>query len=78
MRMTIRFGNPVLIFLYSCALLLFGCFAGMRWVKSLTAAIEIAILGATLLVIHDLLVALFSLLAARVWIRTHDKQHTKL
>lgn len=76
MRMTIRVGKPVLSFIYCCSLLLFGCFAGMRCAKSLPAAVGIAILGATLLVIHDLLVGLFSLWAARVWIRTQNKQHT--
>ncbi len=78
MRLTIRVGKPVLSFLYCGALLLFGCFAGMRLEKSLSAAVEIAIIGATMLAIHDMLVALFSLWAARVWIRTQNKKHTTL
>ncbi len=78
MRLTIRIGKPALSFLYCGALLLFGCFAGMRWAKSLSTAVGIAILGAALLGIHDLFVALFSLWAARVWIRTQNKRHTIL
>lgn len=78
MRLTIRIGKPVLSFLYSGSQLLFGCFAGMRWAMSLSDAVGIAILGAALLVNHDLLVTLFSLWAARVWIRTRNKQHITL
>jgi hypothetical protein len=40
MKMEIRFGNPVLIFLYSSALLLFGCAIGMYWLKTPLIAIR--------------------------------------
>lgn len=73
MKMEIRFGNPVLIFLYSSALLLFGCAIGMYWIKTPSIAIKFAIIGAALIVIHDTTMALLAFLAIGVWIRAHIK-----
>lgn len=73
MKMEIRFGNPVLILLYSAFLLVTGCAIGMFWFKTPEIAIKVAIVGAVLIVIHDMLMALLSLYAARIWIRSQSK-----
>jgi len=76
MRMEMRFGNPVLIFLYSLALLLIGCAAGIWWHRSPSMAVSMALLGAVLMVIHDALTALLMFLGAAVWIRPDKKRAT--
>jgi len=53
MKMTLA--NPVPIFLYSLVLLLFGLAIGIHWSKSPDIAVWIALSGALLMVIHDLL-----------------------
>jgi hypothetical protein len=73
MNMEIRFGSPVLIFIYSSALLLFGCAIGLYWSAAPSTAITIAILASVLAVVHDTMMALISLWAARVWIRANRK-----
>ena len=73
MKMEIRFGNPVLILLYSLALLLFGCAIGLCWSAAPSTAITIAVLASVLAVVHDTMMALISLWAARVWIRANRK-----
>jgi membrane protein YdbS with pleckstrin-like domain len=49
----ISLGHPVLIFIYSLALLLIGCGIGMHWYQSRGSAIWIAVAGAALMVVHD-------------------------
>jgi len=43
--MKMSLGHPVLIFLYSLALLLFGCAIGIYWRNSLWSASKVALLG---------------------------------
>jgi len=50
----ISLGNPVLIFVYSVALLLIGCAIGMHWYQSRASAIWIAVAAAALMVVHDM------------------------
>lgn len=50
--MTVRLGDPVLIFIHNIALLLIGVAVGMHWHQSHSAAVWIAISGALLLVIN--------------------------
>jgi hypothetical protein len=76
MKMQVTMGHPILIFIYSSALLLFGCAVGILWAKVPSVAVKIAILGAVLMVIHDALMALLSLWIAWYWIRTRNKQNT--
>ena len=73
MKMEIRLGNPVLILLYSAFLLVMGCAIGLYWFKTPEIAFKVAIIGAVLIVIHDTLMALLSLYAARIWIRSQSK-----
>jgi hypothetical protein len=49
----ISLGHPILIFVYSLALLLGGCAIGMHWDQSRTSAIWIAVAAAALMVVHD-------------------------
>lgn len=53
MKMTASLGNPVLIFLYSLAILLLGCAIGLHWKGASGTACWLAALGALLMVIHD-------------------------
>ena len=54
----ISLGHPVLIFIYSVALLLIGCAIGMHWDQSRVSAIWIAVAAASLMVVHDMLTGL--------------------
>lgn len=54
MRMQMRLAYPVLIFIYSLVLLLFGYAIGMHWSNSPWIAIWIAVCAALVMVIHDL------------------------
>lgn len=55
MHFRMRLGNPVLIFIHSLVLLLFGCAIGIHWNSKPGTAVWIAVCGALLMVIHDLL-----------------------
>jgi biotin transporter BioY len=54
MRMQMQLVNPVLLFIYSLVLLLFGCAVGMHWSNSPWIAVWIAVCAALVMVIHDL------------------------
>jgi len=54
----ISLGNPVLIFVYSLAILLLGCAIGMHWYQSRASAIWISVAAAALMVVHDTLTGL--------------------
>ena len=54
MQMSVTLGNPILLFLYSLAILLFGCAIGLHWEATPGVASCLAALGALLMVIHDL------------------------
>jgi hypothetical protein len=49
----ISLGHPILIFVYSLALLLGGCAIGMHWDQSRASAVWIAVAAAALMVVHD-------------------------
>jgi hypothetical protein len=46
-------GSPILIFIYSVALLLIGCAIGMHWRAVPCTAIGLALIGGVAMVIHD-------------------------
>lgn len=54
MGMHVRLGNPFLIFVYSVAILLLGCAIGLHWKATPAMALCLAVIGALLMVIHDL------------------------
>jgi membrane protein YdbS with pleckstrin-like domain len=71
----ISLGNPVLIFVYSVALLLIGCAVGMHWYQSRASAIWIAAAAAALMVVHDMLTGLiFASLSLRRFQREQRNQ----
>jgi len=54
----ISLGHPILIFVYSLAILLGGCAIGMHWYQSRATAIWVAVAAAALMVAHDMLTGL--------------------
>jgi hypothetical protein len=52
MKMHATLGNPILIMVYSTALLLIGCAIG-RWAHPPATALWLAIAGGALMAIHD-------------------------
>ncbi len=69
MKMQATLGNPVLITVYSTALLLIGCAIG-RWVHSPVTALWLAIAGGVLMAVHDTAIGfLWFWLTAR-WVRS--------
>ena len=71
--MKMSLGNPVLIFLYSLALLLFGCAIGIHWSNSLWSASKVALLGAALMIIHDWATAAVFFWLTAQWFRKSTK-----
>jgi hypothetical protein len=68
-EMTVRLGHPVVIFIHSVALLLLGCAIGMHWHQSRSTAIWIAVSGAVLIVINEMISALILFYFTALWIR---------
>lgn len=64
MKMTASLGNPLLIFLYSLAILLLGCAVGLHWKGAPGTACWVAALGALFMVIHDIAMGVFWFWAA--------------
>jgi hypothetical protein len=58
-EMTVRLGHPVVIFIHSLALLLIGCAIGMYWHPSHSTAIWVALCGALLTVINEMISGFF-------------------
>lgn len=54
MQMSVTLGNAFLIFLYSLAILLFGCAIALHCEATPGMVLCLATLGALLMVIHDL------------------------
>ncbi len=67
--MTMNLGDPLVIFVYSVSLLLFGCAIGIHWHSSPGAAVGLAFVGAALMVLHDTLTSLIWFLIAATWVR---------
>ena len=54
MKMQVTLGHPILIFVYSTALLLFGCGVGVHWHHALPIALWLCIAGGICMAAHDL------------------------
>lgn len=54
MGMKVTMGNPLLIFLYSFSLFIFGCAIGLHWKAHTGTALLLVAAGSVLMVIHDL------------------------
>ena len=70
-EMTVRLGHPVLIFIHSVALLLIGVAIGMHWHQSRSAAIWIAVSGALLIVINEMITGFWWVSLTAWWIHKH-------
>jgi hypothetical protein len=58
MKMKMRLGDPLLIFIYSLSLLLLGCVIGIYLHATPATAIGLTFAGASLMVLHDTLTSL--------------------
>jgi hypothetical protein len=54
MKMQASLGNPILIFIYTFAVLLLGCAIGAHWHRISGTAFCLVLAGAALMVIHDM------------------------
>ena len=72
-EMKVRLGHPVVIFIHSLALLLIGVAIGMHWQQSHPTAIWIALCGALLTVINEMISGFFWLSIASFWIRKNKR-----
>ena len=73
MKMEMQSGNLFLVFIYSLSLLLIGCAVGMHWRGSPSVALCLAILGAALFVLHELVTVLLWFGATAVLTRMMTK-----
>jgi hypothetical protein len=53
MKMQATLGNPILIAVYSTALLFIGCAVGMHWTHTPATALWLCIAGGVLMAVHD-------------------------
>lgn len=73
MKLEARSPNLLLVFLYSLFLLLIGCAIGIHWSASPATASCLAILGASVFVLHELVTVLFWFGVTAFWIRMRGK-----
>jgi hypothetical protein len=66
---TMRLGNPFLIGVYSLALLTFGAAIGGQWGKNPHTVILMVVIGAVLMVIHDLVTGILFFSISMKWAR---------
>jgi hypothetical protein len=52
MKVRVTAGDPILIFIYSLALLILGGAIGIRW-GATWGALRVALIGAALMIVHD-------------------------
>jgi dTDP-4-dehydrorhamnose 3,5-epimerase-like enzyme len=72
-EMKVRLGHPVVIFIHSLGLLLVGVATGMHWHQSRSVAIWIAISGAVLIVINEMISCFWWVSLTAWWIRRHPR-----
>lgn len=69
-KVTVTLANPILIFLWSLAILFLGCAIGLHWKGTPATACWMAALGALLMVIHDMAVGvLWFVVSAKLFAR---------
>lgn len=73
-NMHMKLGNPLLIGIYSLALLLIGAAIGARWGHSPHTAVWMAVLGAALMVAHDMLTGAIFFLVSAAWALRSSRQ----
>jgi len=76
MQMQATLGNPILVAVYSTALLLFGCAIG-RWVHPPATALWLATAGGILMALHDSAMGILWFWLTARWVRSvihHNKR----
>jgi len=66
-KLHMQLGSPLLIAIYSLALLSIGAAIGARWGHSPRVAIWMVVLGAGLMVVHDMLTCSIVLFVSTAW-----------
>jgi hypothetical protein len=66
---TMRLGNPFLIGVYSLALLAFGAAIGGRWGQTPHYVVLMVVIGALLMVIHDMVTGMLFFWISMAWAR---------
>ncbi|MGA7159234.1 MAG: hypothetical protein WBY53_20480 [Acidobacteriaceae bacterium] len=68
-KLEMQLANPLLIFIYSLSIFLFGCAIGIHWHSSTGTAVGLAFAGAALMVLHDTISSLIWFGIAAMWVR---------
>ncbi len=74
MELKVRFGHPVLIFIYTLSVFLMGDAIGILWRKEPVTVFSIALLSAALMVVHDTFMTLIWAVAAARWVQAAKEQ----
>lgn len=74
MELKVRFGHPVLIFIYTLSVFLMGDAVGILWRKEPVSAFSIALLSASFMVVHDTFMTLLWAWVAARWARAVSDQ----
>jgi len=72
-EMKVRLGHPVVIFFHSVALLLVGVAIGNHWHQSHSTAIWIAVSGAVLVVINEMISCFWWVSITAWWIGKNNR-----
>ncbi len=73
-NMHLTLGNPFLIAIYCLALLLIGAAIGAQWGHAPHTAVWMAVLGAALMVAHDMLTGAIFFYVAAAWALRSSRQ----
>lgn len=77
MKMQATLGHPILITLYSAALLLIGCGLGVRFNHSLPTALWLCVAGGVVMAAHDLATGVLWFWLTATWVRSVTIQRDK-
>jgi len=70
MKMQVTLGHPILITLYSTALMLVGCAVGVHWNQTLPTALWLCVAGGTVMAAHDLALGFFWFWLTARWVHS--------
>ncbi len=70
MKMQATLGHPILIAIYSTALLLIGCGVGVHWNQKLPTVLWLCTAGGTLMAAHDLATGFVWFWLTARWVRS--------
>lgn len=75
MELKVRFGHPLLIFVYTLSVFLMGNAVGILWRNEPITVFSIALLSASFMVVHDTFMTLLWAWAAAQWARAVSDQN---